>query len=158
MLFKRKESVKDYCTFKLVHLLSEDTDAKWEAFRRSCNDPCLTEADGTVYSNNMCAASLTLMFIAITRNSKLGVGSDARDFVYGWLNHRGLSENASLCDEYRRAFGSSPVDGVRAMAFRFAEKVAGPGFKSATAEAFCDYFYVVLRGLFDEFKSIKLEV
>jgi hypothetical protein len=156
MLFKRKENVEEYCTFKLVHLLSQDTDDKWEAFRTNCNDPSLTAADGTVYSNNLCAASLELMFIAITRNSKFGVGAAARDFVFNWLNQRTLSKIPPLCGEYNGAFGSSYVDGVRAMVLLFAEKVTGSQIGETAAQALYDYFYVVFRGLVDELKSIKL--
>lgn len=156
VLFKQKRCVEEYCAFKLVHLLSQDTDDKWEEFRTSCNDSSLMEADGTVYFNNLCAASLQLMFVAITRNSQFGVGAAARDFVYGWLNDRSLSKIPHLCDEYNKAFGSSSVDGVKAMVLLFSEMVTGSKITNATVEAICDYLCVVLRGLFDEFKSIKL--
>lgn len=155
-LFKKRRNLSDYCTFKLVHLLSQDTDDKWEEFRRGLqHDQSLIRADGTVYSNNLAAASLQLMFVAITRNSKFGVGAEAHHFVSTWLKERHLSKIDDLSGEYSQAFGSSSVDGVPAMAHLFIEKVTG-ATNATTAKAFCDYFYVVLNGLFYEFESIKL--
>lgn len=158
ILFKKKLTVADYCSGKLTSLLSADREAAWEGLRSRCNDAHLNGADAKLYYDNLRAAMIELMQIAVTKNSSWtsSVSSDVRGFVQTFLQERSLREIASLVAEYNHAFGTPAPDGVVLMVDLLADKVTDARMGEPTKEQFRLEFYGVLRVLFEEFKSIKL--
>ncbi len=156
MLFKKKISVEEYCTWTLTSLFSTDREAAWESLRLSCNDPHLSAVDPDTYYKNLRAVVIDLMLIAITKNCSLDVSMDARFFVMTYLNERSLEEIELLSSDYNRAFGTIGADGVEQMALLFAYKLTSSKMSAVTTQRFLAEFYEFLRAFFDEFKSIKL--
>ncbi len=158
MLFKKKVTVADYCSGKLGRLFSQEREAAWEDLRARCSDAHLNQADREVYYDNLRAAMIELMHIAVTRNSSWtsSVSSDARGFVQTYLHERGLTEIASLIGEYNRAFGTPSPDGVALMVDVLAGNVTQSKMGEPTREQFRLEFYAILRVLFEEFRSVKL--
>ena len=156
MLFKKKIPLEEYCGWTLTPLFSTDREAAWESLRRSCNDSQLNAVDRDRYYMNLRAIVIQLMLIAITKNCNLDVSMDARVFLMRYLNEHGLAEIESLGSEYNRAFGTVGADGVEQMVLLFAEKLTNSQMNAATMQRFLAEFYEILRGFFNEFKSIKL--
>jgi hypothetical protein len=156
MFFKKKVNIEDYCSWTLIPLFSKDREAEWEATRRSCDDPFLNAVDQTLYFANIRAIIIELMLIAVTKNFSIDLSADARVFVMQYFNRHNLHEIDLLCGDYNRAFGTPGGDGVEQMVLLFSDKLTESRMKEATIKRFLGEFYGILRGLFNEYKSIKL--
>jgi hypothetical protein len=156
MLFKRKVMVADYCSEKLTRLFSREREATWDDLRIRCNDVHLNQADGQAYYDNLRAAMIELMQIAVTKNCGWKSSADVRIFVGDYLTKRGLKEIDSLRGEYNRAFGTPSPDGVELMVQLFADKLTQSRMGEPARQQFLSEFYAILRALFEEFKSVKL--
>jgi hypothetical protein len=82
-------------------------------------------------------------------------------FVGSYLTERGLSHidslgGKSLTGIYNRAFGAHFQDGVAGIAEAFSEQLTGSQMLPDTTKRFYVEFYAILKGLFDDFKSMKL--
>jgi hypothetical protein len=156
MLFKRKVTVADYCHEKLTRLFSQGREATWDNLRVQCNDPHLSQADRGAYYSNLRAVMIELMQIAVAKNCHWKSCSDSHAFVGDYLEKHGLEEINSLAGEYNRAFGTPSLDGVAVMVRLFAEKLTESKMGDPARQRFLAEFYAILRGLFEEFKSVKL--
>jgi len=156
MFFKRKMDVDDYCAASLKALFSTDRESVWEQLRQVCNDPALSSIERTTYFNHMRAIMITLTLIAITKNSTMGVGSDARFFVLIYTKDHDLSHIEDLASTYNGVFGSTPQDGIAGIIASFSDQVTDGRLRQDTMQRLQVEFYAVMKSLFDEFKSIKL--
>ena len=156
MLFKRRISVSEYCTTRLDLLLSPQQAKIWTSARAASPDPAFRQWDQAVFLANMRAAHLQLLGIPITRSYPFGLSMEASEFIDDYLarsEHEGLKP---LVLEYNSAFGSSPTDGVLAMAQLFGDKVGEGRLAEATIRQLWEDFYAALRSVFDDFKKVRL--
>ena len=77
-------------------------------------------------------------------------------FVMKYLRQHGLSRLESISRTYSRAFGGHPQDGVAGIVEMFAQELTGSQMRPETGQRLYAEFYAILRGLFDDFKSMKL--
>ncbi len=156
MLFKKKVTVEDYCCGKLALLFSPEREATWDSLWSRCNDAALNQADKNLYYDNLRAAMIELMGIAITKNCKIEPAIAARIYMDNYLKKRGMTAISSLRHDYNGAFGCSYSDGVTQMVQLFAERVTQSKMGEPTKQQFYIEFYGIWKMLFEEFKSIKL--
>ena len=157
MFFKKKVDIEDYCTSNLDALFSPEREATYERLREACADPALTAADRKLYFDHVRAVVIQLLHVAIIKNSHLDISSDGHMFVMMYLGERGLSHIDTLVGTtYNRAFGGHPQDGVTGIVEAFSRDVTDARMRPETAQRLHGEFYAILRGLFDDFKSIKL--
>lgn len=161
MFFKTKVMTADYCREKLERLFSrEHKRALYDLGKGTiwlmCGDEYLKGPDETIYINNMRAAIIQLMRVSIAHSFNRTVHMDMGNCVADYLKQQ--PEIEALCKEYNKAFGSSFSDGVAAMVELFATKFpASVLAQSEIAKAgFHEELYNILRGFYEEFKSIKL--
>ena len=98
------------------------------------------------------------MLIALTKTYGMGdVSSDARVFVMTYLKDRGLinKDIESITAEDNRAFATSS-DGVLQIVHLLSANLTHATMQPTTIDRFHHEFSAILRGLFDDFKSIKL--
>jgi len=156
MFFKKKVPIPDYCDATMKTVFGKDQEATWETFRASCNDDDLTSADAKQYYNHLRTAFIQLMLIAIAKNCRWDVSSEAHVFVMIWLKEAGYSEIQAMGSQYSQAFASSRNDGVLAMAEHFADNVSGSQLRQETIERLNVEFYGMLKVFYEDFKSVKL--
>src|SRR5436853_6087513 len=119
MLFKRKIDVEDYCAASLEALFTPEREKAWEQLRQVCNDPAFSRIEKTTYFNHLRAIMIELVLIAITKNSTMDVGADARFFVMFFLKDHGVSHIEDIISMYNGVFGSTPQDGVAGIVASF---------------------------------------
>ena len=161
MFFKKKIAIEDYCSGTLKALFSPERELVYERLRDACADPALSAADRKLYFDHVRAVIIELVNIAIIKNCGFDVSSDARVFIAGYLEERGLSHIDSLSPDsltsiYNSAFATPGQDGVGSISAAFSEQVTGSLMRQETLQRFYVEFYAILKSLFDELKSIKL--
>jgi hypothetical protein len=156
MFFKKKVTIGDYCREKLVGLFSQERETMWDDLRIRCDDAHLNQADRKAYYDNLRAAMIELMMVAVAKNFHWKLRDDAGVCVDGYLKGRGRPEIGSLYREYNRVFGTPSPDGVALMVQLFADKLTQSRMGEPTRQQFLHAFYAMLGAFYDEFKSIKL--
>jgi hypothetical protein len=156
MFFKKKVTTGDYCREKLMRLFSQERETTWDDLRIRCDDAHLNQADRRAYYDNLRAAMIELMMVAVAKNFHWKVRDDVGICVDGYLKGRGVPEIGSLYREYNRAFGTPSPDGVALMVQLFADKLTQSRMDEPTKAHFLHEFYAKLRAFYEEFKSIKL--
>ncbi len=156
MFFKKKLDVDDYCASSLNALFSAEREKAWEQLRQACNDPALLAIERATYINHVRAIMVELVLIAIAKNFNMSIGSDARFFVFRYLDDHGASQIDGIEQTYNQVFGSTPGDGVTGIVTSFSDQLANGRLRQDTMQRLHAEFYAVMRSCFDDFKSIKL--
>jgi hypothetical protein len=156
VLFRKKRDVDDYCAASLKVLFSSNREKVWEQLRHACSDPALSGIDRTVYFNHIRAIMIELVLIAIAKTFNMDIGSDAHIFILTYCREHGISHIDDIRGTYSQAFGGIAQDGVAAMVASFSGQLTNGQLRQDTMERLYVEFYAVLKGLFDDFKSIKL--
>ena len=133
MFFKKRITVPQYCATRLELMLSPWQDDMWMDLKRSSTDAALRKAQDQMFLDNMHAAHLQLMGVALGRTyHNFNMAIEASQCVTSLLKTRGLSRLESIKETYNTAFGSSPADGVLAMANLVSARVANGDLAPAT--------------------------
>lgn len=157
MFFKKRVNVRDYCDVKLQALTSEGNLRAWATLQDDSNDQTFRAVPTQRVVDELLAAHVQLLSLAITKRYRnidlaMGAGMSVRSF-FASRNNPTL-EPAK--DEYNRAFGSSPSDGVREMVRLFNRRVAGGALSERTTSSVYDLMYRSLASYFSDFKGMKL--
>jgi hypothetical protein len=150
MFFKKKVDVEDYCAANLRALFEFERETTYELLRQSCADPALKAADQRLYLDHIRAIVIELLRIAIVKNCKFDVSSDAGVFVMTYLREHRLSRLHELGSIYSKAFGGHPDDGVAGIVEAFSAAVTDSQMSQATMERFHTELYGILNVFFDD--------
>jgi hypothetical protein len=156
MFFKKKIPVQDYCRLNLEVLFSDERVSAFEELRQSTADDSIITADRNLYIDNLRAIFIQLMQVGIVKNTSLAVSADAFVFVKDFLQQRSLDRINSLTSLYNKAFAARAEDGVAGMVEVFLEQVCGNSNKPDLAQLFHGEFYEILKGMLEDYKSLKL--
>lgn len=162
MFFKKRVNVRDYCTAKLQALTSYDNLQVWAAVQDDSDDKALRIIPAQRLIDELLAAHAELLSLALTKRyhnaeSYLGVGTMAVEMsLKSFFASRGNPGLYAVKDEYNRAFGSSPVDGVREMVALFNHRIAGGALTERSTKSIYDLLYRSLASYFADFKRINL--
>jgi hypothetical protein len=129
--------------------------------RDECADPALSAADHNLYLDHITAVIIELMEIAITKNCRWPINTDAAVFIAEYLEERGLSHIDSLSPDsltsiYSSAFGTIGYDSVACMVAAFSEAATDSQMRPETMDRFYVEFSNTLKAFFDKLKTVKL--
>jgi hypothetical protein len=156
MFFKKKVDVENYCAGNLHALFEPERETTYELLRQRCADSALKAADQTLYFDHIRAIIIQLLQIAIVKNCKFDISSDAGMFIMSYLREHRLSRIHELSSVYNRAFGRHAKDGVAGIVEVFSEQVTDSRLSEAAMQRFYTEFYAILRAFFADLESIKL--
>ena len=151
MFFKKKITVENFCSDYLKTLFLPDIDLVYEQLRDECADPALSAADHNLYLDHIRAVIIELMEIAITKNCRWPINTDAAVFIAEYLEERGLSHIDSLSPDsltsiYSSAFGTIGCDSVACMVAAFSEAATDSQMRPETMDRFYVEFSNTLKG------------
>lgn len=157
MFFRKRISVPQYCATRLGLILSKKQDDMWMDLKRNSTDIALRQAVDKAYLDNLHAAHIQLMGVAIARTyHKIEFAVEAAGSVTALLESANLKHLQEIKDAYNQAFGASRADGVLAMAHLVSARVANGKLAASTIEEIRDLFYDALGSMFGDFKQVKL--
>ena len=89
MFFKKKVTIEDYCRTKLTRLFSQDREATRDDPRNRCNDAAhLNEVDRKAYYDNLRAAMIELMTVAVSKTFHWKLRLEAGTYVDAYLKEQ----------------------------------------------------------------------
>ena len=157
MFFRKRVTVADYCAPKLSALVSDDSARSWTKFKNESSDPALKAASIKEFADELLAAHIQLLSLAITKTFRsIDISMAAYSQINSFLEANSKAYLSELKDKYNQAFGSSAADGVLQMARLLNMNLTGGKLDPRTVEAIRDLMYRALAAYFVDFKSVKL--
>ena len=155
---RKRVSLKEYCDGMLKHIFSSHYKDFANVLLDACGPTFRNGIDREWYLLNLHAAIIQLLGVTFSRTLKnYDQRFEALSYRDAFLKETGQKEIESLYSEYNQAFGSDPVDGVRAMAKLFARNCSVDFVETKSIEEIhYNAFYEVLRTFFDNIKTVKI--
>ncbi|HEU0220369.1 MAG TPA: hypothetical protein VFQ98_06155 [Gallionella sp.] len=157
MFFKKRVSVPQYCDARLSILFSQEQARQWVCLKDEFPDATLRNVDEQLFLDEMRAAHLQLISLAITKQyHDIEIAMEVSACVSSFLAKGGNQKLEDAEHTYNQAFGSSPTDGVLAMARLFSTRVAKGALSQETVADIRETFYSALASVFADFKQVKI--
>ena len=157
MFFKKKVPLKNYCIIKFDFICSGSGSTIADYLKNQCGNNFVSQVDEATYMSHFRGAFLVLLGVAFSRTLKRNQRYDVMHMQNEYLKSKGLQKLGDLAHMYNSAFGSSPVDGIMAIAICFAENVTVEGIDpKLVAKAHHDGFKGIIIEILDDLKGIKL--
>lgn len=138
-------------------MFSQEQKQKWLQLKAESADSPMRTVPERKLIDEMLGAHLQLLSLAITKQYRdINMMSEVYSCVEAFLKNNQGTALSGVKDEYNKAFGSSPADGVLAMARLFNSRVSGGRLSGKTEREIYDSMYQKLSAYFTDFKKLKL--
>jgi hypothetical protein len=158
MFFKRKISVDEYCKTRLDLLFSDQQTQVWLQLKQSWPDFKYLSVNDHLYLMHLRAAHIEILLMVVIKKFVLrnNIYDEVDEFIDNYLNEHNESNITDLLPLYSHALGSSPIDGILAMA----NLIANSLYQDKCSQEIILLFRAQLYGAIDliraDFKKVKL--
>ena len=152
-IFKKKVQISKYTTTMMNTIFYVETTGhclklkKIDIFKKVTDDHLLDE---------LRSAHIQLLSVAVTKNYfDIYLSMEMNKSIKDHLERNGNSNLLNTIEEYTKAFGSSPIDGVQEMAKLIIKRL---NLDEDVSQIFKELFYEFLSSLFADIAKVKLVV
>ena len=157
MFFKRRISVREYCTTRLDLLFSEEQTKVWLQLKQTWPDQAIIVADENQFLSHFAAAHITLLSMAVTKKYRdIEISVETDSVIESYLVEHDRPIVSLLLPLYDRALVSVVEDGVLGLALFMLDQVCSNTCREDTAQSLKSHLYASLYAIRGDFKQVKL--
>lgn len=158
MFFKREISVSAYCKTRLDLLFGENQAQLWLRLKQSWPDYKNLSVSDHLYLAHLRAAHIQILSMIVIKKyaSNLDIFIELDKFIDNYLDEHNESYIKELLPLYSKALGSSPIDGILAIAEFMANCIYQDKCSEETILSFRAQLYGAIHSIQADFKEVKL--